>query len=62
MYLILPPLSSCPLALSLPLAHDCTFCQVRRGPFTPEEDAVILVAHEIHNNKWATISKMLPGR
>ena len=36
--------------------------QVRRGPFTVEEDAVILIAHEIHNNKWATISKLLPGR
>ena len=33
-----------------------------QGPFTPEEDNTILVAHEIYGNKWATISKLLPGR
>ena len=42
--------------------HTLYNLQVRKGPFTPEEDAVILVAHEIHGNKWATISKLLPGR
>jgi transcription factor MYB, plant len=30
--------------------------------FTPEEDAVIVVAQAKHGNKWATIARMLPGR
>ena len=35
---------------------------VKKGPFTPEEDAAILAAHALYGNKWATIAKMLPGR
>jgi hypothetical protein len=35
---------------------------VKRGPFTPEEDAQILAAHAIHGNKWAVISRSMPGR
>jgi|TARA_B100000073_G_scaffold347976_1_gene364328 hypothetical protein len=35
---------------------------VKRGPFTPEEDAQILSAHAIHGNKWAVISRSMPGR
>ncbi|XP_010067478.2 transcription factor MYB25 [Eucalyptus grandis] len=35
---------------------------VKRGPFSDEEDRVILTAHQIHGNKWKSISKMLPGR
>ena len=36
--------------------------QVRKGPFSSEEDYVIMVAHEVYGNKWATMAKMLPGR
>lgn len=36
--------------------------QVRKGPFTAEEDQVIFVGHELYGNKWATIAKFLPGR
>ena len=36
---------------------------MKRGPFTPEEDAQqILSAHAIHGNKWAVISRSMPGR
>eukprot|EP00243_Klebsormidium_subtile_P011198 TRINITY_DN6271_c0_g1_i1.p1 TRINITY_DN6271_c0_g1~~TRINITY_DN6271_c0_g1_i1.p1 ORF type:complete len:526 (+),score=123.84 TRINITY_DN6271_c0_g1_i1:525-2102(+) len=35
---------------------------VRKEPFTPEEDCVLLAAHERHGNKWAAIAKELPGR
>ncbi|KAI4370521.1 hypothetical protein MLD38_018870 [Melastoma candidum] len=35
---------------------------VQHRPFTPTEDAVIVDAHRIHGNKWATIARLLPGR
>ena len=35
---------------------------VKRGPFTPEEDNTILMQHAIHGNKWAVISRFMPGR
>lgn len=35
---------------------------VKRGPFTPEEDNTILMQHAIHGNKWAVISRYMPGR
>lgn len=36
--------------------------QVKKGPFSAEEDLVILALHRLHGNKWATIAKHMPGR
>lgn len=35
---------------------------VQHRPFTPAEDSIIIQAHRVHGNKWATISRLLPGR
>jgi len=35
---------------------------VQHLPFTPAEDNIIIQAHAVHGNKWATISRLLPGR
>ncbi|KAK1668250.1 hypothetical protein QYE76_056409 [Lolium multiflorum] len=36
--------------------------QVKRKPFTEEEDRIIMNAHTVHGNKWASIAKLLVGR
>ena len=35
---------------------------MRKVPFTEWEDAVTLLSHREHGNKWAIIAKLLPGR
>ncbi len=35
---------------------------VRKSPWNETEEFVFIEAHKIHGNKWAEISKMIPGR
>ncbi|OIW04110.1 hypothetical protein TanjilG_00670 [Lupinus angustifolius] len=35
---------------------------VQHRSFTPAEDSIIINAHALYGNKWATISRLLPGR
>ncbi|XP_065006724.1 transcription factor MYB17-like isoform X1 [Musa acuminata AAA Group] len=35
---------------------------IKRGPFTPEEDKSIIQLHAILGNKWSAIAAQLPGR
>ncbi|EPS72726.1 hypothetical protein M569_02029, partial [Genlisea aurea] len=35
---------------------------LKRGNFTPDEEEIIVVLHNMLGNKWALIAKQLPGR
>ncbi|CAA0834380.1 myb domain protein 17 [Striga hermonthica] len=35
---------------------------IKRGPFSPDEESTIIRLHESIGNKWATIASHLPGR
>ncbi|KAL7158689.1 hypothetical protein ABFS83_02G160600 [Erythranthe nasuta] len=35
---------------------------IKRGPFTPEEEKLVVQLHAILGNRWAAISSQLPGR
>ncbi|KAM0674597.1 Myb- protein B [Gurleya vavrai] len=42
--------------------HNHLHPSIKKGPFTPEEDMVILNLHEKYGNRWSEIAKYLPGR
>ncbi|XP_052188020.1 transcription factor MYB25-like [Diospyros lotus] len=42
--------------------HNQLDPSVNRRPFSDEEDRIIMAAHSVHGNKWATIAKFLTGR
>ncbi|XP_058082189.1 transcription factor MYB17 isoform X2 [Magnolia sinica] len=35
---------------------------IKRGPFTPDEEKTIIQLHAIVGNRWSTIASQLPGR
>ncbi|KAK9056187.1 hypothetical protein SSX86_027276 [Deinandra increscens subsp. villosa] len=35
---------------------------IKRGPFTPEEEKLVIQLHAILGNRWAAIAAQLPGR
>ncbi|GLC52170.1 hypothetical protein PLESTB_000590600 [Pleodorina starrii] len=42
--------------------HNQLNPDVKKEPFSEWEDAVIILAHDVHGNKWAAIAKLLSGR
>ncbi|GLI70458.1 hypothetical protein VaNZ11_015321 [Volvox africanus] len=42
--------------------HNQLNPDVKKEPFSEWEDGVIIMAHDVHGNKWAAIAKLLSGR
>ncbi|CAA7410572.1 unnamed protein product [Spirodela intermedia] len=42
--------------------HNHLNPEIKKGPWTAEEEIMLIRAHQIYGNKWAEISKLLPGR
>jgi hypothetical protein len=42
--------------------HNQIDPSVRKDPWTPEEDAMLIRAHQQFSNRWAEIAKLIPGR
>ena len=36
--------------------------ELKKGEWTDDEEAILIALHETHGNRWANISKNLPGR
>jgi len=42
--------------------HNHINPEIRKGPWTAEEDEIIVKAHAIHGNQWSAIARLLEGR
>ena len=42
--------------------HNHLDSNIKKGPWTPEEDQLIILAQRLHGNRFAEIAKMVPGR
>ena len=42
--------------------HNHLNPEIKRGAWTPAEDALLIEAHATHGNAWALIARALPGR
>merc|ERR1711988_702721 len=42
--------------------HNHLNPDIRKTPWTAEEDSIILQAHQKYGNQWSYIAKLLPGR
>ncbi|XP_042461517.1 transcription factor MYB3R-1-like isoform X2 [Zingiber officinale] len=42
--------------------HNHLNPSINREPWTQKEEIALIIAHQIHGNKWAELTKYLPGR
>jgi hypothetical protein len=41
---------------------NCLNAEIKKGSWSPEEDAILIKGHAVHGNKWTEIAKMVTGR